>query len=183
MQCLSSYLWWYLYSYTKMIFSVHLNGWYVDISWVGLRLSEAFTRSSYPDDQPTTTHNQLFIFHIMLAYQSFQFSILQFWPRLVFHSLFSWLSSIKLAMFFIKNIHLIMLPGLVLIKSSSLKVGLEARAGGILQCEIWYSWLLKAFSLYLQSHIYSIQLQSQKKKLTPINLFPDYVGTHDCFFG
>ena len=27
-------------------------------------------------------------------------------------------------------------PELVLIKSSSLKVGLEARAGGILQCEI-----------------------------------------------
>ena len=174
-----------MHSYTKMICSVYPNGWYVDISWVGGCASIRGLHKVILSRRPTTTHNQLFIFHIMShgsLYQSFQFSILQFWPRLVFHSLFSWLSSIKLAMFFIKNIHLIMLPGLVLIKSSSLKVGLEARAGGILQCEIWYSWLLKAFSLYLQSHIYSIQLQSQKKKLTPINLFPDYVGTHDCFF-
>ena len=179
MQCLLSYLWWYLYNYTKIIFSVYPNGWYVDISWVGLRLSEAFTRSSYPDDQQPPTTNFHISHHVSFTNLS-NFPSCNF-DRLVFHSLFSWLSSIKLAMFFIKNIHLIMLPGLVLIKSSSLKVGLEARAGGILQCEIWYSWLLKAFSLYLQSHIYSIQLQSQKKKLTPINPFPDYVGTHDCF--
>ena len=173
-----------MHSYTKMICSVYPNGWYVDISWVGVRLSEAFTRSSYPDDQqPPTTNFSYFTSCHMVAWTNLSnFPSCNF-DRLVFHSLFSWLSSIKLAMFFIKNIHLIMLPGLVLIKSSSLKVGLEARAGGILQCEIWYSWLLKAFSLYLQSHIYSIQLQSQKKKLTPINLFPDYVGTHDCFFG
>ena len=44
-----------------MIFSVYPNGWYVDISWVGVRLSEAFTRSSYPDDkQPPTTNFSYF---------------------------------------------------------------------------------------------------------------------------
>ena len=181
MQCLLLYLWWYLYSYTKMIFSVYPNGWYVDISWLGGCAPIRGLHKVILSRRPTTTYNQLFIFHIMLAYQSFQFSILQFWPYGI--SFTVQLVVIHKTCNVFHRKHTIDNPSWVgLIKSSSLKVGLEARAGGILQCEIWYSWLLKAFSLYLQSHIYSIGLQSQKK-FTPINLFPDYVGTHDCFFG
>ena len=60
-------------------------------------------------------------------------------------------------MFFIKNTQLIMLPGLVLTKSSSLKVGLEAREEGY--CSVRFDILdcSKPFSLYLQSRIYSIR--------------------------
>ena len=71
-----------------------------------------------------------------------------------------------------------MLPGLVLTKSSSLKVGLEAREEGY--CSVRFDILdcSKPFLSICKVIYILIELQSQKK-FTPINLFPDYV---DCFF-
>ena len=63
-----------------MIFSVYPNGWYVDISWVGVRLSEAFTRSSYPDDQQPPTTNFHISHHVSLPiFPIFHLAILTVW--------------------------------------------------------------------------------------------------------
>ena len=123
----------FVYLYKNYIFCVSL--WLVCRHQLGGCAPIRGLHKVISSRRPTTTHNQLSYFTSCQLTNLSNFPSCNF-DRLVYHSQFSWLSSIKLAMFFIENIRLIMRPGLVLIKSSSLKVGLEARAGGILQCEI-----------------------------------------------